>query len=152
MARTYCSLFALFGVTLSRARAGGDRVEYSTDPNRNNGGIFQTVAATPGQQFTLSFDYAAWATNAVGARVRYRLYNPTNGFVFSEDVITAAMGLDNVVLTTTMNVVPEPSSFALLLAGLGSMFLVARRRRSGSSPLAQRNGDGHSEQGDPPAI
>ena len=59
------------------------------------------------------------------------------GVLFQSDFApVAAMGPGNVVLTTRMNVVPEPSSFALLLAGMGSLFLVARRRRSGSAPRA----------------
>ncbi len=121
------------------------------------GGILQTVAATPGQLYELSLDAAAWATNARGGTLGYSLVDPASSQVLASGSFTdptggtwvtrtlqatalsgslqvvvqglhatqAGMGVDNVRLVA---VVPEPRAWALMLAGLGVVGALARRR------------------------
>jgi hypothetical protein len=74
-----------------------------------------TALASIGQLFTAK----AWVSieNLLGA------YVPNSGYAFIEK--------KNVVLDISVAPVPEPQSFAMLLAGLGVVGAIARRRRIG---------------------
>jgi hypothetical protein len=136
-----------------------DGVQY-LDMNQaggQNGSIYQMVAATPGLDYQLSLDAAAWATNAVGAAVAYELTDPVSGFVLANGsftagvggvwttrtlVATAVSGFIGVSIRSTFSpqaaiavdnvvlaAVPEPGAWVLMLAGLGLVARVARHRQ-----------------------
>lgn len=121
----------------------------------NAGGILQSVAASAGQQYALSLDVAAWATNAIGASVAYALYDPGSNAVLDSGSFVASVGgiwTTRTVIATAistsigvriegifspqaaigvdnvvLSAVPEPASPVLLLAGLIAT-AIARRR------------------------
>jgi hypothetical protein len=55
------------------------------------GGIKQTVSATFGAVYQLDLDAAAWATNAIGGKIGYELYDP-----FSSTILANGSFTDNV--------------------------------------------------------
>lgn len=133
------------------AQDGNNFVELDTT---GNSGIFQTITTTAGQVYDLSFWYAprvgvSASSNGIdvfwnGAKLGHYTGNgnSNNGWVEittsvigtgSDKLSFAAVGksdsyggsLDNITLAAA---VPEPESYAMLLAGLGVMGAVARRR------------------------
>ena len=46
---------------------------------------------------------------------------------------------DNVTVTPTIAAIPEPETYAMLLAGLGVMAWLARRRRAAAQAYPQRD-------------
>lgn len=137
--------------------AGGDRsVELS---GTGRGSVFQTVLLNPGSRYTLSFSYALdpAATRSANAIASVGVVNmgftalfdparsPTNMLwqTFSFDFTAPGSGpehrlsfsgtsntafgvtIDNVILS----VVPEPATWALMIAGFGMVGFASRRRR-----------------------
>ncbi len=118
-------------------------------------GVMQTISTVAGQQYTLSFDlgnsisYNYGGTNALSVQAgslsqvvssvgtqsvnawdHYTLsfvaQSASTAVSFTGVQATYYIGLDNVSVTA----VPEPETFALLLAGLGVVGAVARRRKA----------------------
>jgi hypothetical protein len=77
-----------------------------------------TAVTGGGQLRSIALDVSI----AAGANTLRFDYGPMQGFG------DEAWGLDNVVLTATVAPVPEPESYALMLAGLGLLGLITRRR------------------------
>jgi len=119
------------------------------------GGIQQTFATTPGYKYTTTFHLgsstrwgrpAALTASAAGQSATFTSATVgTNNdwqqfsfvFVASSTATTLSfvgssgvnyIGLDNVI--TTVSAVPEPASYALMMAGITVLGLAARRRRA----------------------
>ena len=56
------------------------------------GGIYQTVGAAIGEQFHLSLDATAWATNSLGGTIGYEIYDPLSNSVLASGSFTDATG------------------------------------------------------------
>lgn len=56
-------------------------------------------------------------------------YDPTSGNI-CRNGSSADIGLGDVTLTFSVAAVPEPGTWAMLVAGLGALALTSRRRRS----------------------
>lgn len=56
------------------------------------GGLFQTVSATVGEQFHLSLETTAWATNSRGGTIGYELYDPASNAVLASGSFTDPTG------------------------------------------------------------
>jgi hypothetical protein len=120
--------------------------------------ILQTINVTPGVEYTVSFEAAgrggspaaggAYAYNgtlgvdadgvAAGTGFFVKSYSDVNfvpdSFTFTTTLSTATIVFQNsgggdAVNFTNISVVPEPSTFAMLLCGLGAMTALRRRRR-----------------------
>lgn len=89
----------------------------------------QAISATSRLPLEGPFQLALGAENTVAASspVQY----VWNGWNWDQTILqaTAAVELSNVVLSVQVAPVPEPSSYAMLLAGLGVAGWMARRRR-----------------------
>lgn len=96
-----------------------------------NGGTEQLFANTslvttgdyPMNWAHFSLDYEATSTSTTLA-----FFGRANGVLSNN----AGIGLDNVSVTQITSAVPEPETYALMLAGLGAVGLVARRRARGA--------------------
>lgn len=140
------------------AGAAYDGLNFVELDTYSNSGMFQDIATTAGAHYTLSFAYSArpgtgntndinvlWngslvqalaGSNPTGAH-QWSVYNldviggagATSRLTFNAAGVSDSYGgsLDAVSLTSA---VPEPQTYALLLAGLGAVFFLARRRKS----------------------
>jgi hypothetical protein len=70
-----------------------DGVNY-LDMNQLNllGGIYQVVSATIGDQYLLTLDSAAWATNSIGGTLGYELYDPLTSNLLNSGTFTDNVG------------------------------------------------------------
>ena len=122
------------------------------------GGLYQEVAATPGMSYDLALDTAAWATNAVGGKIAYWLYDPASNTVLASGEYQDSVGgtwvtrtLSAVALSNSIGVriegliatqagmgldnvvlvaqVPEPATTVLFGSGLALLLGFAARRR-----------------------
>ncbi len=144
-----------YGVELRNHVAGtaADGVNFVELDTTANSYITQSVSTVLGQTYTLTFEYenrsgvsttsqglqVLWGGTVVGSvnnaanwtTVTYTLIGngTTEALTFKAIGTSDSYGtsLDNVSLTTSA--VPEPESYAMLLAGLGMMGFIARRRR-----------------------
>lgn len=150
------------GNTYSLSAADGQRFVDLTgwvNQNGNQGGVTQTIATTAGQRYTLSFDvgnsrrFNYGGTSSLFASVGNTSHLFTNtdtsgqnswqhftmDFTANSNATTLSfvgnnavyyIGLDNVAVTAA---VPEPETYAMLVAGLALLGGVARRRKSATS-------------------
>ena len=136
------------------AFAGSNYVELDTT---GNSGMYQNIATTAGEHYTLSFAFSARPntgnTNDInvfwnGALVAANAgSNPTGAHqwqVFNFDVIGAAgssqlkfaaAGASDALggsldAVSVVRAVPEPETYAMMLAGLGLVGFLARRRKA----------------------
>ena len=135
------------------AKDGKNFVELDTNQNSS---ISQTIKTTLGQTYNLSFWYAPRAGVAADSNGIDVLWNGTSiltspltgtssNWVQQTLAVTGTGGLDKLSFLAVGNsdsyggsidmvsltaAVPEPETYAMLLAGLGLMGTVARRRRS----------------------
>lgn len=140
------------------AGAAYDGLNFVELDTYSNSGMFQDIATTTGAHYTLSFAYSPrpgtgntndinvlWNGSLVQALAGTNASGVNHWTVYSLDVVGGAGStsrltfnaagvsdsyggsLDAVSLTSA---VPEPQTYALLLAGLGAVFFLARRRKS----------------------
>lgn len=83
--------------------------------------IFNTgnVAQTPNAYAQNVFNYTVQPTDTVGP-LGVVIYNPTVGYA----------NVDDITLSVATTTVPEPSTYAMMLAGLGGLFAMFRARRA----------------------
>jgi hypothetical protein len=97
-------------------------------------GSFTNSDVLPGQFQTLKVDYDALAALAGPLTIRFRtFFNPAQGAIYRQ------VDFDNVRVETTalaVAAVPEPATWAMMLAGFGGVGAVLRRRRTVSRPAA----------------
>ncbi len=137
------------------ASEGLNFVELDTTQNSS---IFQTVQTTAGNNYTLTFDYSPrpgvaansngievlWNNNSLGSftqagagqhvwssqTLNLLATGSTSTLLFRAIGTSDSLGgsLDNVRLTAT-SPVPEPETYAMMLAGLGLLGFAARRKK-----------------------
>jgi hypothetical protein len=139
------------------AGAAYDGLNFVELDTTGNSGMFQDIATTAGAHYSLSFAYSprpgtgntndinvlwngsllqALAGTNVGGANNWSVYTldvvggagATSRLAFNAAGISDSYGgsLDAVSLTSA---VPEPQTYALLLAGLGAVFFLSRRRK-----------------------
>jgi hypothetical protein len=114
--------------------------------------ISQTLALTAGQQYVLSFDYGSYVVPPTGAAFTYAVNGVTSTLTGmhpgwqTKTVSFTYNGTDNVLMFTSASLpapnysyphldnisvtaVPEAASSAMMLAGMGALGLLLRRRR-----------------------
>ncbi len=122
-------LLASTTVSLTDTLAGGFLYRAITPVALQAGHQYQVTAYTNGNSWT----YGPVPTT--DARITYtgHLYNYTNQLAFSTQSAGAggqAYYGPNFTITDTVTAVPEPESYAMLLAGLGVLGAVTRRRQA----------------------
>ncbi|MBS1143590.1 MAG: hypothetical protein H6R14_996 [Proteobacteria bacterium] len=84
--------------------------------------------------FDQNFKTETWSATAgaslAASKVHVSIFDVLGAIPFNGGY--ASIGKSNVILDVTVAAVPEPQSFAMLLAGLGIVGAVARRRRIGA--------------------
>jgi hypothetical protein len=139
------------------AGAAYDGLNFVELDTTGNSGMFQDIATTAGAHYSLSFAYSPrpgtgntndinvlWNGSLVQALAGTNAGGANNWSVYTLDVVGGAGAtsrlafnaagisdsyggsLDAVSLTSA---VPEPQTYALLLAGLGAVFFLSRRRK-----------------------
>lgn len=110
--------------------------------SRTGGGAFRLVSADVGLSFnSLAAEDIAYVLHLRNGGQQTGILSLTNGFAtftFDKDVTSAVFGaasgyvaLDNIVIGPA-SVIPEPASWALLLAGFAAVGLAGRRQRDWS--------------------
>ncbi len=92
----------------------------------NNDGHTATFAS--GQYFQYSLDGTNWTTKALAGSVNLNL--TTQDIYFRTDGTSAVPTKDQFYVSSVVAAVPEPETYAMMLAGLGLMGAVVRRRSS----------------------
>ncbi|NTV69981.1 MAG: PEP-CTERM sorting domain-containing protein [Azonexaceae bacterium] len=90
-----------------------------------------TVSTTFDQHFKTENWSASTSANLTSAKVNVSILDVL-GAIPGSNGGYASIGKSSVILDVTVAAVPEPQSFAMLLAGLGIVGAVARRRRIGA--------------------
>jgi hypothetical protein len=103
---------------------------FSKNANNCNGanaaGCFQyAIAHTAGTDTTLTFD----VTKAGGLLIS-NFATSSNGYTFAAKIITTGGTGDGFYVATNATPVPEPGTWLMMIAGLGVLFALYRRRQS----------------------
>ena len=96
-------------------------------------GIDQVITTNIGDSYTLSFYLSQYDTNGVPYTKFQALSNNGGVGTYGNGVDALAYALTNG--TPTVSPVPEPSTYAMLLVGLGLIGFVSYRRKNGSSRM-----------------
>lgn len=120
------------GLSLAASPAGWSPVVIQSDASIPADGYLDVVSPTgplanASSVCGFAVDFTYLATGAPGAQT-FQLYNSADFTLQYSGVTTAA--------ATTVPAVPEPSSFALFLGGIGALWSAKRRRQQASSPCA----------------
>lgn len=121
----------------SKVSAGGNLTVQDL-VNTGNNVSKQIVVSAPLTNSTsfenlVSSPWSAGASAQVGTtKATVSIYNILGAWAVASNDGYASIGKTNVVLDVNVAAVPEPQSFAMLLAGLGIVGAVARRRRIGA--------------------
>ena len=71
----------------------------------------------------------SWVGSTVTWGAGDRFATNTGGFLFSADIVTTSGFTGNVASSAIASPIPEPETYAMLLAGLGLLGLMGRRRK-----------------------
>jgi hypothetical protein len=118
----------LGGANITFNSAFGSTIQFlSLDVASYQGGILSFYDSNNTLISSFTLNTSGGATSIVGNYQHFSVTSSTgiSRFEFTGGIILGNTSIDNVVVST----VPEPESFALLLAGLGVLGAVARKRK-----------------------